>query len=398
MKKVLVLILALSMLLPIFASADLYEDEIPVFSADDYLIDPPVSEVFALEDEVAAAILIEAESGEVLFEVNPDERLPIASVTKIMTLLLVMEALDEGSIALTDTVVVSDRAASMGGSQAFMEPGERMSVNDMLKAITVSSCNDAAVAMAEHLAGSESEFVSRMNKRAEELGMTSTEFVNCTGLDDNEMHYSSARDVALMSRALLSHPKIFDYTTIWMDTIRDGAFGLSNTNKLIRFYDGANGLKTGSTSKARYCLSASAVRDEMQLCAVVLGAPTSAKRFSAARALLDYGFANYSVYRPKSESEIEIKVTGGKEKSVKCHTSDKMILLPKGEQKKIKEVKEIPDSLKAPIKKGDIIGKVRYMSGDKTIIEKDIVASNNVDKAGVFDIFKDLWLSFLYSK
>ncbi|MBE6650613.1 MAG: D-alanyl-D-alanine carboxypeptidase [Ruminococcaceae bacterium] len=398
MKKIIVLIVLVSLVLPIFARADLTEDEVPVFSADDYLIDPPSSDVFALEEETAAAILIEADSGEVLFEVNPDERLPIASVTKVMTLLLIMEALDEGRISLSDTVAVSEYAASMGGSQAFMEQGEKMTVNDMLKAISVSSCNDAAVAMAEHLAGSESEFVSQMNKRASELGMTSTEFVNCTGLDDREMHYSSARDVALMSRALLSHPKIFEYTTIWMDSIRDGKFGLANTNKLIRFYEGANGLKTGSTSKARYCLTASAERDGMMLCAVVLGAPTSAKRFSAARSLLDYGFANFSVYRPKLEKVNEVKVVGGKAKSVKCHTSDSSVLLPKSEKNKVEEVVELPKQLKAPVKKGDVIGKVKYVSGDKTLLEKDIVASADVKKAGFFDIFKDIWSHVLYGK
>ena len=207
-----------------------------------------------------------------------------------------MEALDNGFIKLDDMVTVSDNAASMGGSQAWMEPGENLSVHEMLKAVVVSSCNDGSVALAEHIAGSESEFISRMNTRAAELGMKNTTFVNCTGLDDNEMHMSTARDVALMSQELIRHEKIFEYTTLWTDTIRNGAFGLSNTNKLIRFYNGANGLKTGSTSKAKFCLSATAKRGEMQLIAVVLGAPTSAERFSDAKSLLDYGFANYALY------------------------------------------------------------------------------------------------------
>lgn len=399
MRKILSLFLLLALLMSFCASADLFEDEIPVFSADDYLIESfDSTDVFALENTVAGAILMEADSGQILFEQNPDEKLPIASVTKIMTLLLALEAIDEGVISLTDTVTVSEYAASMGGSQAFMEAGEQMSVNDMLKAIAVSSCNDAAVAMAEHLAGSESAFVEKMNLRAAELGMTSTEFVNCTGLDDDEMHYSSARDVAIMSRELIKHPAVFDYTTIWMDSIRDGKFGLANTNKLIRFYTGANGLKTGSTSKARYCLSATVLRDGMQLIAVVLGSPTSAERFSAAKALLDYGFANYSVYRPESGTVYSVKVWGGKEDRIKCKTSSEVLLLKKGEQNKIEEVTELPDSLDAPIKKGDIVGKIKYVIGDTVVSENDIKATENVDKATVFDRFLDILSRVFCSK
>ncbi|MDO5311127.1 MAG: D-alanyl-D-alanine carboxypeptidase family protein, partial [Clostridia bacterium] len=240
-----------------------------------------------------SGILMEASTGEVLYEQNADERLPIASVTKTMTMLLIMEALDEGKISLNDTVTVSEYAASMGGSQVFLEVGEQMSADDMLKAIAVASGNDAAVAMAEFISGSEGAFVEKMNKRAAELGCTNTHFINCNGLDETEEHYSTARDVALISRALISHKKIFDYTTIWMDSLRGGSFGLSNTNKLIRFYKGANGLKTGSTSTAKYCLSATAERDGMQLIAVIIAAPTTADRFSSASALLDFGFANF---------------------------------------------------------------------------------------------------------
>lgn len=391
MKKLISLILTIAIVLSFTASADLFEDTVPVFSADDYLLEPTESvDVFALENSVAGAILMEAESGQVLFEQNPDEKLPIASVTKIMTLLLIVEAIDEGVISLTDTVTVSENAASMGGSQAFMEAGEQMSVDDMLKAICVSSCNDAAVAMAEHLAASESAFVERMNVRAAQLGMTSTEFVNCTGLDDNAMHYSSARDVALMSRELISNPIIFDYTTIWMDSIRGGQFGLANTNKLIRFYTGANGLKTGSTSKARYCLSATALRDGMQLIAVVLGSPTSAERFAAARALLDYGFANFSVYRPKADTVYSLKVWGGREDRVKCIADTGSILLNKGEQTKIEEILDLPEALDAPVKKGEVIGKIRYAIGDRTVHESDITVSDAVEKAGFLDRFKDI--------
>lgn len=397
MKKLISFILILSFILSFSASADLFEDTVPVFSADDYLLEAPDSaDVFAIENSVAGAILMEAESGQVLFEQNPDEKLPIASVTKIMTLLLTLEAIDSGVISLTDTVTVSENAASMGGSQAFMEAGEQMSVDDMLKAITVSSCNDAAVAMAEHLAGSEMAFVERMNSRAAELGMTSTDFVNCTGLDDDAMHYSSARDVAIMSRELISHPLIFDYTTIWMDSIREGKFGLANTNKLIRFYNGANGLKTGSTSKARYCLSATALRDGMQLIAVVLGAPTSAERFAAAKSLLDYGFASYSVYRPKSSASFELKLWGGKKDSVRCIADTKPLLVSKGEQNKIEETVQLPDSLNAPVREGDVIGKLIYKIGDKTVLESDIKIAETVEKAGFFDILTDILSRLFY--
>ncbi|MBE6700649.1 MAG: D-alanyl-D-alanine carboxypeptidase [Ruminococcaceae bacterium] len=381
----LVLILSLSFI-PV--KADLLEDERPVFSADDYLIDPTDSmPVAKIENSAAAAILIEAESGQVLYESNADERLPIASVTKVMTLLLTMEAIDDGKIKLTDSVTVSEYAASMGGSQAFMEAGETMSVHDMLKAVAVSSCNDAAVALAEHLSGSEEAFVEKMNERAEKLKMTSTEFVNCTGLDDNEMHYSSARDVSLMSKELISHPLIFDYTTIWMDTIRNGEFGLSNTNKLIRFYKGATGLKTGSTSKARYCLSATAERDGLPLIAVVLGAKTSADRFSAAKGLLDYGFANFSVYHPKSELPDTIKVWGGKENHVKCTYDLSPIVMNKGERGRVEEKVEMKKDVTAPVKKGDVIGTITFSVDGKLIATSEIKAEHDVKKATFLDRF-----------
>ena len=229
-----------------------------------------------------SAILMEEATGNILYESNPDERLPIASVTKVMTMLLIMEAVDSGKISLDDMVTVSENAMSYGGSTMFLETGEQLTVNDMLKGIAVASANDCCVAMAEHLAGSESAFVDMMNEKAKELGMENTHFMNTNGLDEDD-HYSSARDVAIMSRELMKHETIFNYTSIWMDTLRGGKFQLANTNKLIRFYDGANGLKTGSTSKALCCLSAAAKRNDMQLIAVVLGAPTSAERFASAK-------------------------------------------------------------------------------------------------------------------
>ena len=258
------------------------------------LIQPAAGAAAAPEVEAGAAVLMERETGTVLYESHSHDKLEPASVTKIMTLLLVMEAIDGGTVRLEDVVTVSSSAAAMGGSQVYLKEGEQMTVDELLKAVAVVSANDAAVALAEHLAGSEAAFVERMDRRAAELGMKDTNFVNCTGLPAAG-HLTSAYDIALMSRALMAHPKIRDYTTIWMDTIRGGQFQLSNTNKLVRFYSGCTGLKTGSTDSALYCLSATAEREGMELIAVVLKSPTSQKRFDGARALLDYGFANYTL-------------------------------------------------------------------------------------------------------
>lgn len=284
-----------------------------------------------------SGILMEASTGEVLYEQNANERLQIASVTKVMTMLLIMEAIDSGKISLDDMVTTSEYAASMGGSQVFLEVGEQMSVNDMLKAIAVASGNDAAVAMAEFISGSEGAFVEKMNKRASELGCENTHFINCNGLDETPEHYSSARDVARISQELLKHTKIFDYTTIWMDSLRNGSFGLSNTNKLIRFYNGANGLKTGSTSTAKYCLSATALRDGMQLIAVIICAPSTKDRFSSASALLDYGFANYEV---ASNEDLNVavpyvRVVGGVKEQIAPKVSGSGFVVKKGNKSKL---------------------------------------------------------------
>ena len=244
--------------------------------------------------EAGSAILMEKETGTVLYEANAHDKLEPASVTKVMTLLLVMEAIDDGRLKMEDMVTVSAQAASMGGSQVYLKEGEQMTVHDMLKAVAVVSGNDAAVALAEHIAGSEEGFVERMNRRAAELGMADTTFINCTGLPAAG-HLTSAYDIAVMSRALLAHPGIREFTTIWMDSVRDGQFQLANTNKLIRFYEGATGLKTGFTDSALYCLSATAERDGMELIAVVMKCPTSEKRFEGAKALLNFGFANYTL-------------------------------------------------------------------------------------------------------
>ena len=360
---------------------------VPVF-ADDPLTDLNAKSLF----------LMEADSGTILYEKNPDERLPIASVTKIMTMLLIMEAIDSGKITLDEMVSVSDRAMSMGGSTMFLETGEQLSVSDMLKGIAVASANDGTVAMAEHISGSESAFVEMMNKRAKELGMENTNFVNTNGLDDDN-HYSSARDVALMSQELIKHEKIFEYTTIWTDTLRDGKFQLANTNKLIRFYNGANGLKTGSTSKALCCLSATALRNDMQLIAVVLGAPTSNDRFAAARGLLDYGFANYSVQKAveKNEEISKIPVLKGTEEEVSAIAEEELtILTSKGNQNELEKRIDIPDALTAPIDEGEVIGTAEFLLDGEVKGSVNIIAANKIVKKSYREFLWDAvkkWIS-----
>jgi len=343
-----------------------------------------------LELSGESACLMEASTGEILYEQNPDERLEPASVTKIMSLLLICEALNDGTLSLSDMVTGSDKASSMGGSQIWLEAGEQMSVDDMLKAMVVVSANDCTVAMAEHLAGSEEAFVSRMNKKAAELGMVNTNFVNSTGLPI-ENHYTTARDIALMTRELLKHEVIFNYTGIWMDSLRNGQMGLSNTNKLIRFYPGANGMKTGYTDSAKYCLSATAKRDDMQLVAVVMKAPSSDERFADAKKLLDFGFANFSLYSTDVSYLPDIKITGGVKKSAElcCDTSE--ILVAKGREGQIVPYVELPDKIKAPVNKGDIVGTITYKIGDETVAKVDITAAESVKKAGFLDIFKEIF-------
>lgn len=342
-------------------------------------------------------ILVEQSTGRVLAESNPDEQLPIASVTKIMTMLLIMEAVDEGVITINDMVTVSENAMSYGGSTMFLETGEQLSVNDMLKGIAVASANDGCVAMAEHLAGSESGFVEKMNTRAKELGMENTHFMNTNGLDEDN-HYSSARDVAIMSRELLKHPKITDYTSIWTDELRGGKFQLANTNKLIRFYTGANGLKTGSTSQALCCLSASAVRNDMQLIAVVLGAPTSDKRFSSARALLDYGFASYKINNLATENDYvcDVEIENGTEKSVRGIVKEsKSHLSEKNNAGKIEQRVYVDDGIKAPLEKGSRVGSIEFVCNGQKIDDVEIVSEYAVDKKGIGKIMKDLILGFM---
>lgn len=345
-----------------------------------------------LELNSKSVVLTEAGTGEILYEVNKDERLPIASVTKIMTMLLICEDLDAGKISLDDMVSVSERAMSMGGSTMFLETGESLSVSDMLKGIAVASANDGCVAMAEFLEGSVESFVERMNKRAEELGMENTNFVNTNGLDSDN-HYSSAEDVAKMSRELLKHDVIFNYTTIWTDSLRDGKFELANTNKLIRFYDGATGLKTGSTSKALCCISATAKRDDMHLIAVVLGAPDSKTRFSDARTLLDYGFSKYSVkkYVAREEQLEDIAILKGKTDRLPVFAKDEIsVLRARGDSEDAEKEIKINENLKAPISVGDCVGEIIITKDGEEIGRTDILAGANIEKKTFFDMLSDI--------
>lgn len=347
--------------------------------------------------DAKACILIEQSTGKVLAENNSDERLPIASVTKIMTMLLTVEAIDDGKIKIDDKVTVSENAMSYGGSTMFLEAGEELTVSDMLKGIAVASANDGCVAIAEYIAGSETGFVKMMNKRAKELGMKNTNFMNTNGLDEDD-HYSSARDVAVMSRELLKHTQITEYTSIWTDELRDGKFQLANTNKLIRFYSGANGLKTGSTSKALCCLSASAKREGMQLIAVVLGAPTSEKRFSSARSLLDYGFANYKTEQlcKKSEKICDAAVINSTEGFCEAEAKkDKYLLRDKGNSGKIKRRVFVNENLTAPIKKGTVLGYAEFELNGEIVGKVDIISKNNVKKKGIGQIICDIVVGFL---
>ena len=335
--------------------------------------------------EGKSALLMEVATGKVLYESNAHERLAPASVTKVMTMLLIMEAVDSGKIAMTDMVTASETAAAKGGSQVYLKAGETMSVSEMLKCIAVSSANDCACAMAEHIAGSEEAFVGLMNRRAEELGMQDTLFVNCTGLDDGEnagQHKTSAHDIALMSRELLkNHPTIRQFTTIWMDTIRDGTFGLSNTNKLVRFYPGATGLKTGFTSGAGYCLSATAERDGMELIAVVMGAETSQKRNAACKQLLDYGFANFALFTPDLADTPEIPVVLGAKASVPVRLGESAaLLIDKGQRSGITTETVLEESAPAPVSRGQRLGTLRVRAGDQLLSEIPLVAAEGIPR------------------
>ena len=368
------------------------------------ITEPVTAEVSTSTDnslnlESGSAVLMEQTTGQILYEHNPHEQLRPASVTKVMSILLIMEAIDSGRISFTDKVSCSENARSMGGSQIWLNETEQLTVDEMLKAICVVSANDCTVAMAEYLAGSEEAFVEQMNKKAKELGMNDTVFKNCHGIDEDG-HVTSAYDISLMSRELLNnHPNITNYTTIWMDTLRDGKSQLVNTNKLLRTYTGATGLKTGSTSLALYNLSASATRNDLSLIAVIMKAPTSAIRFSEAQKLLDYGFSNFSYTELGKKGDVikEEVVNKGLDKTVKLVLEkDVGKIMKKGSGTEISQEISINKNISAPINKGDVLGNITYTCPDGSKLQANIVAENSVDKINLWNMttyLYNLWFN-----
>ena len=353
---------------------------------------PVGAKAVEMDIQAKSAVLMDAATGTVIYEQNAHEPLAPASVTKVMTMLLIMEAIDDGRIGWEDTVTASEAAAAKGGSQIYLKVGESMSVSDMIKSIAVSSANDCACAMAEHIAGSESAFVQMMNDRAKELGMNDTHFVNCTGLDDSAdaaEHKTSAYDIALMSRELLAnHPDIKKFTTIWMDTVRNGAFGLSNTNKLVRFYNGATGLKTGFTSGAGYCLSASAQRDGMELIAVVMGCESSKARFAACTGLLDHGFAGYAVIRPELGEQTQVAVRLGTAEQVKAVPSgESALLIQKGQRNLVTTQIQLEEEVTAPVSRGQRLGTMTVRAEEQILAQIPLVAESGIERLTWGQIF-----------
>ena len=339
-----------------------------------------------------SALLMDIATGTVLYEQNSHEKLAPASVTKVMTMLLIMEAIDSGKIGWNDTVTTSESAAAKGGSQIYLKVGETMTVSDMVKSIAVSSANDCACAMAEHIAGSEAAFVEKMNQRAKELGMNDTHFVNCTGLDDDpaaKEHLTCAYDIALMSRELMKHhPDIKKFTTIWMDTVRNGEFGLANTNKLVRFYPGATGLKTGFTANAGYCLSATAERDGLGLIAVVMGCETSQERFAACKQMLDYGFANFALVQPQLPDENTVPVKLGIADTVTAiPAEDTQFLIDKSQRDSVTTQVTLEEQISAPVSKGQKLGTMTVKAGEQVLAQVNMVAQTGVPKLTLGDIF-----------
>lgn len=403
MKKIICILLAFLMLTGVPAFAEDVGTNAPVSekTAETRSENSVMSAAPSFDFDARSVILIEANTCTVLYEKDADMALPPASVTKVMTMLLVMEAIDCGKISLDETVTVSAYAAGMGGSQVYLEEGEQLSVHELLKCVVVASANDACVALAEHIAGSEEAFVSMMNARARELKMEHTNFENTNGLDDDtQNHVISARDIATMSAELIiNHPKILEYSSIWMDSIRGGAFGLTNTNRLIRFYNGANGLKTGSTSKAKFCISASAKRGNTQLICVVMGAPTRDVRNEIAKRLFDYGFANYAYESFSGANALEntkLPITGAIETEIPISAADFGMLIEKQNSGKIEAKITLPEALNAPIRSGDTVGTVTYTLNGEVIAEVPITAQADAPRITYTQILKRLFAAFLY--
>lgn len=346
-----------------------------------------------------SALLMEKSTGQILYAQNEHEKLPPASVTKIMTLLLTMEAIDSGKIGYDDVVTVSANAAGMGGSQVYLSEGEQITVEDLLKSVCVSSGNDAAVALAEYVAGVADLFVVQMNERAAELGMNDTNFVNCTGLTASG-HVTSAYDIALMSRELLlNHPDIHRFTTIWMDTIRDGSFGLSNTNKLVRYYEGCTGLKTGYTSEAGYCMSATAEKDGMELIAVIMHGETSDKRNEDAKALLNYGFSTYAITEvTPAEPLPEVPVTLGAEDTVAVMLEPQTLLTEKSKAGTLTQTVKLPETIAAPVEKGQQLGTLTVCDEGAVLLEVPIVAASGVEKLRWGQVFMEMLRCAVFMK
>lgn len=377
------IVLSISIAIPTYAveyDFDNYDYSLPInFISNDLKIEIPAK----------SGVLIESSTSTILYEKNPHDKMPPASITKIMTLILVMEKLNSKDISLTDTVTVSEHANSMGGSQIWLEVGEQMSVDDLIKATAISSANDAAVALAEYIAGSEQNFVLQMNNKASELGMKNTTFMNASGLDADG-HISTAYDIALMSRELLKYKDIFNYTTKWMDSLREGKTELVNTNKLIKTYAGATGLKTGTTDGAGSCLSATANRDGMELIAVTMGSETSKDRFNAASYLLDFGFSSYQMYVPEYIENIPpIRISHGVKDSVDIEVSmpKNGIVIKKGSQSKLSQELVIQDNIQSPVNQSQIVGKVIVSLDGKVLYEMDVKTKENVEKINIFSAF-----------
>lgn len=373
--------------------------DVVLISEDDWSLWTSTDNEITFGQEVAckSAILMEAQTGTVLYEHNADQGLPPASVTKVMTLLLVMEAIAQGKIGWQDKVTASAHACSMGGSQIYLKENEQMTVEDMVKSVVIASANDAAVALAEHIAGSEASFVKMMNDKALQLDMQNTKFENTNGLDDTtQNHYTSARDIAIMSRELIKHEKILEYSSIWMDTIRDGAFGLTNTNRLVRFYNGCNGLKTGSTAKAGFCVSATATRDGMTLICVIMGAENRDSRNHIATQLFDWGFANFGLFSAKGGQLTDIPVTAGTKNTLVAQYGDFYCLMPKAKVASVKATAELDrESYPAPVLSGDKLGYVVYTLDGEQIGSVSILSAENIERIGFWGVFCRVIAKFL---
>lgn len=393
MKKFIIILTAVLCLFASAATVGAAEQKIATEYYSDDLFDGVAAPAMTLLDGnldigAASAVLIEPKTGTVLYEKDSDVQLAPASITKIMSLLLVMEAIEEGKLTLETEITAGEHACSMGGSQIWLEPGEKMTVDELLKAVVIASANDATVALGEAISGSEQAFVELMNERAEQLSMTGTHFLNCTGLDADG-HVTTAYDVAVMSCELIKHRLITKYSTVWMDTLRGGESQLVNTNKLVRFYDGCIGLKTGTTSKAGYCLSAAAERDGMTLIAVVMNGDDSNARFAAARAMLDFGFANYSFLEIESELEENtfVKIKGGERSSAKVEAEETLsVLCRKGSPEVTRQV-FLEDTLKAPVNKGDTVGKIMVSVDGEEVGAIPIKAAEKVKKRSILTVY-----------